>query len=897
MPPISPYRRFLTFLLLAGLVLGLDVTWGQNDYKRFFDEQNIPAVHEMLSTGKYELVQRLCEYAQSKGQPSPDWEVMQWQAMAARGQVAEAFEMGSKRLGTRTGEDLTALIVLHGLAGQLGKKEAAADILNKVNEVAIAKGRKDRSAADLVALGKAAFALGADPGVVIKQYLEPAKKIKSAPKFQNKTPYDVVAAYQTIGDLALEKSDYAKAAKEFQAGLKLAPNDSDLRFGMAQAFYPTDQKKALQHLERTLQINPVHKGGLLLLAQHAMGAESFVQAESHLDRVLSVNEACPEAWAMKAALAELTSADVESTAMYREHGLKQWDKNPLVDHVIGKILTRAYRFEQGAGYQRQALAMDENFQSAKLQLADDLLRLGREEEAWQLAAEVAEADPYNVAAYNLGLLRDEMKKFVTIETSDFVMRLPENEAPVYGDRALDLLSQAKLELCNRYGLEMKEPVLVEFFPDQQDFAIRTLGNLGGAGILGACFGSVITVNSPGGLAHERNNWEATLWHEFCHVVTLTLTKNRMPRWLSEGISVYEERQRNPIWGQNMTPEYRKLILEEEALTPIGELSSAFLNPKDGEHLMFAYYESYLFVDFLIRNYGMESLLGILKDLGEGILINDAIARQTGPLEELELVFAEEVQGLARNLGAGVDWSEPEPGEVNLKQPADVEAYAKANPDNFRMRQVHTADLLVQERWKEAVESALWMIELFPQYVGADNGYMMKAAAHRALDQPRQEAAVLRELAWRSPEALNTYLRLIDIDLESGKWQELLKNSSRVIAINPFLKQAHWARGQAWEGLEEKEKAAASYGRMMGLKPVNPAEVNFRLARTLQPSNPIQAKRHVLDALADAPRYRDARKLLLRMAESGNISGSPKPGIAPDASEDPLAPPEGPLKNR
>ena len=37
-----------------------------------------------------------------------------------------------------------------------------------------------------------------------------------------------------------------------------------------------------------------------------------------------------------------------------------------------------------------------------------------------------------------------------------------------------------------------------------------------------------------------SNWEAVLWHEFCHAVTLKATANRMPRWLSEGISVYEE---------------------------------------------------------------------------------------------------------------------------------------------------------------------------------------------------------------------------------------------------------------------------------------------------------------------------------------------------------------------
>ena len=50
---------------------------------------------------------------------------------------------------------------------------------------------------------------------------------------------------------------------------------------------------------------------------------------------------------------------------------------------------------------------------------------------------------------------------------------------------------------------------------------------------------------PGGAGGTSRTGEDVLWHEFAHVITLTATKNRMPRWLSEGISVYEERQAQP----------------------------------------------------------------------------------------------------------------------------------------------------------------------------------------------------------------------------------------------------------------------------------------------------------------------------------------------------------------
>ena len=116
---------------------------------------------------------------------------------------------------------------------------------------------------------------------------------------------------------------------------------------------------------------------------------------------------------------------------------------------------------------------------------------------------------------------------------------------------------------------------MEIFPEQKDFAVRTFGMPGNPGYLGVCFGSVITANSPASQAPNPANWEDVLWHEFCHVVTLTATRNRMPRWLSEGISVYEERQANPLWGEKMNLAYRDMILNGE-LTPLGKLSGAFL---------------------------------------------------------------------------------------------------------------------------------------------------------------------------------------------------------------------------------------------------------------------------------------------------------------------------------
>ena len=55
------------------------------------------------------------------------------------------------------------------------------------------------------------------------------------------------------------------------------------------------------------------------------------------------------------------------------------------------------------------------------------------------------------------------------------------------------------------------------------------------------------------------NWGETLWHEMAHVITLQLSNNRLPRWLSEGMSVFEERRARAEWGREMDIPFARAI--------------------------------------------------------------------------------------------------------------------------------------------------------------------------------------------------------------------------------------------------------------------------------------------------------------------------------------------------
>ena len=97
---------------------------------------------------------------------------------------------------------------------------------------------------------------------------------------------------------------------------------------------------------------------------------------------------------------------------------------------------------------------------------------------------------------------------------------------------LALRTEALDTLSKRYQFTPKGPILIEIFPKHDDFAVRNVGLPGMIGALGACFGRVVTMDSPRARPPGDFQWEATLWHELAHVITLQMSNQRVPRWLT-----------------------------------------------------------------------------------------------------------------------------------------------------------------------------------------------------------------------------------------------------------------------------------------------------------------------------------------------------------------------------
>lgn len=811
------------------------------------------AAHESFQTGNYAEALKAAEEESAIGYSDVRWWRLRVRSLTVVGRYREATEVLDAALRQHYADAPLRVLGYEPLR-LIGKAERAEAVVAELLRLATGTPWRYQSADDRVWLGRAAVLMGADAREVLEGFYDYA--IKQEP--------DNLEAAIAAGELALAKHDDGVAAETFRKALEKHPQDADLLCGLARAVAGESDLESKTMLVQALERNPRHLPSLFVVAEDALDHQDYAATSATLTKIFTINPIHPKAWALAAALAHV-QADALGEFACREIARTNWRANPEVDHFIGAKLSSAYRFAEGAAYQRLALSVDKDYLPARAQLAQDLLRLGEADEGWKLVAEVQEADPYDVVAYNLANLRDKLEQYVTLKSPHFELHMDRREAAVYGPRVQALLERAQQTLGDKYGWHPTKPVTVEILTTQSDFAIRTFGLPGGDGILGVCFGTVITANSPAALPGRTTNWEATLWHEYCHVVTLEMTRHRIPRWLSEGISVYEERQANPTWGDRLDRETRQMILGGE-LSLIANLHQAFRNPKSSAHFDLAYYQASLVVEFLVQKLGFPTLRRVLEDVAAGMPINDSLALRTGSLDGFEESFVEFAENKAHEYGPDVDWQDDDLPPIPQGPAASIAAWLQERPQHYRGRFLYARALMKENDFPEARKVLESLVKDVPQWAGDESPYFPLAKTLQELKESAAERAVLEASAARSEDALETYRRLIQIAVANKDADALQKNVERFLAVDPL--QEYPYRNLAEQGIGERSitEAAAAARSLLALEPADVAGTHFLLAKLLHAAKDPEAKRHALLALEETPRYRDAQRLLLAIVD-------------------------------
>lgn len=669
------------------------------------------------------------------------------------------------------------------------------------------------------------------------------------------------------GMLFLEKYNRPEAVKSFQQALARDAGWAPAHAGLARALAEDDPPAAAEAAGRALEIDSHFADAELLLAELDLDNTRYDAARERIDRVLAWNPSELDARALAAAITYVRGdraafdAEVKRTLAIR----------PTFGEIYraaAELSARNYRFDEAVSLAREAIAIDPGNARAHAELGMHLMRTGEEAQARQALDRAFGIDPYDVVTYNLLALLDTLDKFVEIREGDIILKLDPGEAPVMREYAMPLAQSALKTLSAKYGFTPKGPILVELFPTHDDFAVRTLGLPGMLGALGACFGRVVTLDSAHARPPGTFSWQATLWHEMAHVITLQMSNQRIPRWLTEGISEYEEGQARPEWGREMEVQFA-MALERGKTLKLVDLNSGFTRP---DTIALAYFEASLLVDHIVRAYGEQKLQALVRSYGQGLEGNAAIEKTVGvTLDQLQSSFDTALDGRFGALraalravpGAGPGGGAEGTTGASGLDVAALRAAAAAHPGNYAA-QLAYGRALAAAGDRAAFEPLEKAAALVPITTGDNSPHAIMARLAEQLGDSARAMTEYQAVIAQDHTTVEAARRLATLAEKAASTGPLQLAYERIVAIDPFDASGHNGLGRLAIKGNRPDVAVREFKAALAIGPADRASAHCDLAEAyLLANRHTEAKAQALAALEIAPSFDRAQDLLLR----------------------------------
>jgi tetratricopeptide (TPR) repeat protein len=642
-----------------------------------------------------------------------------------------------------------------------------------------------------------------------------------------------------LAELFLDKYNSGEAKKTIAAALA---RDGDYVPALVVEARRRDfdhEKGADSVLARALRIDPDHVPGLVLRARFLADVEDFAGARREIDRALKADPDDADALAFSLALAVATGDSAAQQAATRRYTAKY---PGLADaHVAtAELLSRVRQYAGAADWARRGTQVDASNWQAHSVLGLNLLRLGRIEQGRQSLEAAFKGDPFNVWVKNTLDLLDTFDEYEVIEHGKYVFMIDTAEAPVMSLYLGELADSAHKVFSARYGFAPSEPIRVEVYRSHADFSVRTVG-LAGLGALGVSFGNTIAFDSPAAKDAGPFNWASTAWHEIAHTFTLGASDMRVPRWFSEGLSVFEERRGRRGWGQHVSPAFLQAYAEKR-LQRASRLNDGFVRPEYPQQVMFSYYQASLLCDMIARDFGERALMEMLRGYKAGQSTEQVVRR----------VLRMDLPTLDARFDAYL-------GERFGKALAVVR-------DRSYQRAVTEGRTLLQSGNAAAAVTALERArDMFPEYGGADGAYPHLVRALLAQRDTARAIAALSTAVGLGDVAYETHVMLSDLLAQRGDSARAAEALESAIFMNPFDIALHERLAMLYAAAGDTRKAVRERRAVVALKPVDVAEAQYNLALAYRDAgDAANARRTVLRALEVAPHYQRAQDLLLEL---------------------------------
>jgi len=299
--------------------------------------------------------------------------------------------------------------------------------------------------------------------------------------------------------------------------------------------------------------------------------------------------------------------------------------HPVALFEAAEVLRDARQFTQAEKLYLKAADAAKWWAEPAASLASLYLETGHEDKAKTLFEQAFKIDPYNVRVLNQLKLLANLHSFETMESktrlapgSDlpaFIIRY-EKQDEILANLALEWMEKIRPEVWSYFNIQsLSTPTIIEFFPSHEEFGVRTVG-LPWIGTVGASTGNVIALDVPRGGAKGLMgafDWARVLRHEYTHTVTLAMTNNRIPHWLTEACAC-EQEQAPRDWEncQLLWLNYRS-----GDLFKIANLNWGFIKPKRTTDRQLAYMQSQWLYQYLVSTYGLPQMLDFLNAFRDG----------------------------------------------------------------------------------------------------------------------------------------------------------------------------------------------------------------------------------------------------------------------------------------
>jgi cellulose synthase operon protein C len=650
------------------------------------------------------------------------------------------------------------------------------------------------------------------------------------------------------GRLYLDTHQYGDASKLFREALEIDADDVYARLSVAHLMSETFEGDA-----RALVANVLEKGkdrvlGNKLIEAHLLSARMdlddghYAAAERSLQRAVSLAEDQKqpplEAFELLAAL-DLLKGDAKAKR-WIDRSLAYNPRYGGVFEMLAHYEIMRRRYAEATDWLRRAVDVQPDRWSAHAELGVNLLRLGDIEGSRQSLERAYSGDPFSATTVNTLRVLDKLKDFTVERASapDIVMRLDRKESGAMRPYVEKVTRDSIAAFSRRYGFQPKQPVNIELYPNHDDFAVRTAG-LPGIGLLGVTFGYLVAMDSPSGRSTGDFHWGSTLWHEMAHVFTLSITDHRVPRWLSEGISVFEEWRTGPTPGIAVSPRALDVFRDGKFL-PVAQLDEGFIRPDYADQVQVSYMQSGLICLFIEQKWGFEKLVALLRQF----------TRDTTTAAAVQDTFKMDPADFDKEFG---EFMKQRFGKI-LTDPKGWEA---------AMKSAHAA--AGDEKWPDVIEPARRAVDIFPDYTLGGSPWLLLARAYDSTGKRAEAVGALqryRELGGWEPAALRKLATWLD---EAGKGPQALEVWNSLTLVEPLDATLHAKLGERFNADGKAADSLREYQVLLALDAHDSASANFGIARALNSMGDRAAsRRHVLQALETAPHFRPAQDLLLEI---------------------------------